>query len=101
MKTFLLTVTLALVAQPCFGMFCDGGVVSEGDTQMDVLKRCGDPHYVTSPEYRYVGTRGHHVDVRRTTVVDWIYNFGPRRFIYTVTFEGGRVVRIEAGDYGW
>jgi len=34
-------------------------------------------------------------------VVDWIYNFGPRQFIYTVTFEGRRVVRIESGDYGW
>ncbi len=101
MKTLLLTITLALTAQPCFGMFCDQGVVSEGDTQMDVLKRCGDPDYVTSPDYRYSGTRGREVNVRRTTVVDWIYNFGPRQFIYTVTFEGGRVVRIEPGDYGW
>ena len=41
MKTLLLTVALALVAQPCLGMFCDQGVVSEGDTQMEVLKRCG------------------------------------------------------------
>jgi len=101
MKTFLFTVTLALVAQPCFGMFCDYGVVSKGDTQMEVLKRCGNPDHVTSPEYRYSGTRGHRVNVKGTTVVDWIYNFGPRQFIYTVTFEGGRVVEIEAGDYGW
>ena len=101
MKTFLFTVSLALAAQPCFGMFCDNGVVAEGYTQVEVLKRCGDPDYVTGPEYRYIGIRGRHVDVRRTTVVDWIYNFGPRQFIYTVTFEGGRVVRIESGDYGW
>jgi hypothetical protein len=101
MKTFLFTVSLTLVAQPCLGMFCDNGVVAEGDTQMEVLKRCGDPDYVTNPDYRYVGSRGSHVNVKRTTVVDWIYNFGPMRFIYTVTFEGGRVVRIEAGDYGW
>jgi len=100
MKTLLLTVALALVGQPCFGMFCDDSLISKGDTQMEVLKRCGDPDYVTSPDYRYSGTTGHHVNVRRTTVVDWIYNFGPRRFIYTVTFEGGRVVQIESGDYG-
>ena len=68
---------------------------------MEVLKRPGEPDYVTSPEYRYVGIGGHLVDVMRTTVVDWIYNFGPRQFIYTVTFEGGRVVGIESGDYGW
>jgi len=82
-------------------MFCDQWVVSEGDTQVEVLKRCGEPDYVTSPDCRYVGTRGRHIDVWRTTVVDWIYNFGPRQFIYTLTFEGGRVVRIESGDYGW
>ena len=101
MKTLLTAAALALVAQPCFGMFCDDGVISKGDTQMEVLKRCGQPDYVTTPEYRYVGTRGRHVNVRKTTVVDWIYNFGPRQFIYTVTFEGGRVVEIESGDYGW
>ena len=101
MKRLLFTVALVLVAQPCFGMFCGQGVVSEGDTQVEVLKRCGEPDYVTSPDYRYSGTRGHHVNVKRTTVVDWIYNFGPMRFVYTVTFEGGHVVGIEAGDYGW
>ena len=101
MKTFLIATVLALGAQPCFGMLCDDGVVSKGDTQMEVLKRCGNPDYVTSPDYRYSGSRGRHVNVKRTTVVDWIYNFGPRQFIYTVTFEGGRVVRIESGDYGW
>ena len=51
MKRLLFTVALALIAQPCFGMFCDQGVVSEGDTQMDVLKRCGDPDYVASKKY--------------------------------------------------
>ncbi len=101
MKKLLLTVALALAGTPCLAMFCDNGVISEGDTQIEVLKRCGDPDYVTSPEYRYEGTGGRHTDVRRTTVIDWIYNFGPRRFLYTVTFEGGRVVQIEPGDYGW
>ena len=101
MKTLLLTVALLLACTPCFSMFCDEGVISKGDTQVEVLKRCGEPDYVTTPEYRYSGTRGRHVEARRTTVVDWIYNFGPRRFIYTVHFEGGRVVLIEPGDYGW
>ena len=101
MKTLLFTAALVLIAQPCFGMFCDDGIVAEGYTQVEVLKRCGEPDFVTTPEYRYIGTAGRHVHVRMTTVVDWIYNFGPRQFIYTVTFEGGRVVRIESGDYGW
>ena len=101
MKTLLLTVALALAGQPCLGMFCDDGIISKGDTQVEVLKRCGDPDYVAVPDCRCSRTGGHHLNVRRATVVDWIYNFGPRRFIYTVTFEGGRVIRIESGDYGW
>ena len=39
--------------------------------------------------------------VRQSTVVQWIYNFGPRRFIRTITFVGGRVSDIEEGDYGY
>ena len=101
MKPLLLTLALTLAGAPCFAMFCDNGVVAEGDTQIEVLKRCGEPDYVTSPEYRYEGRKGRYAEVRRTTEIDWIYNFGPRRFIYTVTFVGGRVVEIESGDYGW
>jgi hypothetical protein len=101
MKTLLLTAALTLAAAPCSAMFCNNGVICEGDTQMMVLKRCGDFDYITNPEYRYEGTGSRNIDVKRTTTIHWVYNFGPRRFIYTVTFEGGRVVRIEPADYGW
>jgi hypothetical protein len=30
----------------------------------------------------------------------WTYDFGPQRFIRTLTFEEGRLIRIEAGDKG-
>ncbi len=100
MKRLLFTAALALVAQPCSGMFCDQWVVSEGDTQVEVLKRCGEPDYVTGPEYRYVGTRDRHVDFRRTTGADWIYNFGPRQFVYTVTFEGAVWSGLSRGTMG-
>ena len=86
MKTLLLTATLAALGAPCFAMFCDEGIVSEGDTQIEVLKRCGEPDYVATPEVRYSGISGRRFEGRRTPVMDWIYNFGPRRFIYTVTF---------------
>lgn len=36
-----------------------------------------------------------------TQVETWIYNFGPRRFMRRVTFEDGRVVRIETLGRGF
>ena len=36
-----------------------------------------------------------------TQVETWVYNFGPRRFMRRVTFEDGRVVRIETLGRGF
>ena len=98
MKQFLLTIVLVLLALPCYAFFCDGGVVAEGDTQIDVLKRCGPPTFRTAPDKVYIDRGGY---VRQTTVIQWIYNPGPRRFIRTITFVGGYVSDIDEGDYGY
>ena len=80
MKTLLLSIALPLAAQPCFGMFREDGMISKGDTQTDVLKRCDHRDYLTSSGFRHVETRGHHVDARRTTVV-------------TISARGGSSIR--------
>jgi hypothetical protein len=33
-------------------------------------------------------------------VEEWTYDFGPQRFIQFLTFEDGRLVRVQSGDYG-
>lgn len=98
MKTLLVTLALLWIALPCRAFFCDGGVVAEGDAQVEVLKRCGPPDFVTEPDRVYTRRGG---AVRQSTVIQWIYNPGPRQFIRTLTFEGGRVTEIELGDYGY
>ena len=98
MKPLLMAIVLALIALPCQAFFCDGGVVAEGDSQIDVLKRCGAPTFRAGPDKVYVDRGGY---VRQTTVIQWIYNPGPRRFIRTITFMGGYVSDIEEGDYGY
>jgi hypothetical protein len=82
MSASLVTIVLGLLATPCNAIICDGGIVSEGNTQVDVLRRCGD-------------------SVSQTTVIHWIYNLGPGKFIRTITFTGDRVTDIEEGDYGY
>jgi hypothetical protein len=98
MKPHLMAIAFVLVALPCHAFFCDGGVVAEGDSQIEVLKRCGLPSFQTEPDRVYTGGVGY---IRQTTIVQWIYNPGPRRFIRTITFVGGRVSDIEEGDYGY
>ena len=91
MKSLLVAIIFVLLALPCHAFFCDGGVVAEGDTQVDVLKRCGPPTFRTNPDKVYIDQGGY---VRQTTVTQWIYNPGPRRFIRTITFVGGYVSDI-------
>lgn len=77
-------------------MRCDGGIVSVGDSKLDLFGKCGPPVLQeTEP-------------IAPTSAVDlsmllerWTYNFGPERFLQIVTLQGGKVVAIERGSYGY
>jgi len=86
---------------------CDRGIVSTGDSKLDLLAKCGEPalmearleersHFRTSPDGRSGSSRSVTVTVER-----WTYNFGPQRFLQFVTLETGRVVSVERGGYGY
>jgi len=98
MKSFLMSILLLSIALPGHAFFCDGGVVTQGNTQIEVLKRCGPPTFRTVPDKIYINRGGYVIE---TTMTQWIYNPGPRQFIRTITFVGGRVTDIEEGDYGY
>ena len=66
---------------------CEGGTVSVGDRAYTVKEACGLPEKIT------VSGGG--------AVEKWVYNFGPTKFIYYVTFVNGRLERIQAGEYGF
>jgi Protein of unknown function (DUF2845) len=86
---------------------CDRGIVSTGDSKLDLLAKCGEPalmearleersHYLVSPDGRSGGGLSVIVKVER-----WTYNFGPQRFLQFVTLETGRVRSVERGSYGY
>lgn len=96
------------------GMRCGTKLVSDGDTLYDVLSRCGEPKFrLHRVELRTVrswvstpctaaGTQCGRM-VERTVEVqidEWTYDFGPTQFIRYVTFEDGRLLRVESGAYG-
>jgi hypothetical protein len=85
---------------------CSGGLVSTGDSKLDLLGKCGRPTIQDGRlDERTVslvakdGTATH----RRTmaTVETWSYDFGPNGFTYVVTLDAGKIVRIERGGYGY
>jgi hypothetical protein len=90
-------------AQP---LQCPGGIVNVGDTEESVLAACGPPTSVQQ------------WDQARTEAIDypdggyaeplvvypekeWIYNYGPTRFISIVRFQGQRVSDILQNTFGY
>ena len=95
---------------------CGNDLIHVGDTAFDVLNQCRKPDYqrssfeevyIKDPETTILEERdGRYVTrpklVRKLVEVEeWIYNFGPHRFIHYLTFEDGELIKIEFGDYGY
>jgi hypothetical protein len=97
-------------------MRCGNQLASTGDSTYKVRSLCGEPDEAQQRvEFRTVRQR-----VRRPCVVDdkktvcdeivertvevvideWTYDFGRNRFVRYLTFEQGRLVRIDTGSYG-
>ena len=64
---------------------CDQESIMAGETSFQVQTACGKPDSIL--------TKGSAREV-------WIYNFGPTKFVYYLTFINGRLDRIQVGDYG-
>lgn len=93
---------------------CDNQLVHEGDSQYEVKSVCGQPddmqrrtetrrvqRAVQRPCAHGSGTCVVVVDdYVEITVDEWVYDFGPRRFLQYLTFEGGQLVAVRSGSYG-
>ena len=96
------------------GIRCGTRLVQEGDSQLEVKSLCGPPddvqqrtearrvqRAVQRPCARGGGTCAVVVDDFVEVVIDeWVYDFGPRRFLQFLTFEGGRLIDVRSGPYG-
>jgi len=86
---------------------CDGGLVSVGDSKLDLLGKCGPPALREAQgEERSrirVDASGQAATGRSTavTVERWTYDFGPRQFVQHVTLEAGTITAVAHGGYGY
>ena len=61
---------------------CPKGIVSYGNSEYEVLEKCGKPTLKT--EMGMV----------------WVYDRGPSYFVYYIKFDSGSVLRISSGSRG-
>ena len=97
------------------GLRCDGRIASRGDTSYEVRQICGEPDDVQRsvvartvsrivrapcPDNPRAVCRAREEIIVEVVVERWTYDFGKRRLIHYVTFEDGRLVRVETGGRG-
>ena len=113
----LLVVIVGILSmQDAHALRCGNKIVRDGMHEAEVLAICGEPTL-----RRDIGTtvRGGGIryrqpyDQRRyryrlperflseVVITEYIYNFGPRRLMRRLVFEGGELVEIESMGYGY
>lgn len=80
----------------------DGHTLRVGDTKIAVIRKCGPPAHSDFRQDEELVVVDRQRAVRTTIRIDeWTYNFGSHRFLLHLTFENGRLSRIETGGYGF
>jgi hypothetical protein len=75
----------------------NGRIVDVGMIDAEVVARCGEPKSRTSQDVpvRAQGAAGGAFVVTTTRVERWTYDRGPGQFDAVLTFEDGKLVRID------
>lgn len=111
----LLAVTFAT---PAHAFRCGNKLVIKNMYEQQVRRACGEPTTVRHLGYAVRGVDlsarrrlSHGFSLRRypglghftqeVVVTEYVYNFGPRKFMRRLVFEGGVLVSIEAIGYGY
>jgi hypothetical protein len=86
------------------GMSCERGVVSVGDSRLDLLGKCGAPTMRESRPRQvteWVGDRVQGFSRTVTVVVEtWTYDLGPGALVRQARLEAGRLTGVTTGGYG-
>ena len=113
---FTLALLFLLTAAPAEAFRCGSRIVKEDMHEAQVRRACGDPTTV-----RHIGRTLRNVNVpiernhggwttrhfpgygftQEVIVTEYVYNFGPRKLMRRLVFEGGVLVSIESLGYGY
>jgi hypothetical protein len=111
------TTAIALLCSgPAYAFRCGNRIVAENMHEAEVRRACGAPTTM-----RHIGRALRNVDVpigyrnggwtierfpgynltQEVIITEYIYNFGPRKLMRRLVFEGGILVSIEELGYGY
>lgn len=116
--TGLVVLLTLLLATPAQAFRCGNRLVIENMLESQVRNACGDPasarhlgftlRSIEPARRRGLSGRAYGLRyggpahyVQEVAVTELIYNFGPRKFMRRLVFEGGQLVSIEAIGYGY
>lgn len=88
-KYFLI---LLFIIMPVHALRCGNALIKLGDTPRTVRTYCGKPAHV----HRIIRDNKY----GKSEKVQWAYDFGPREFIYILTFKHGKLIKIVTKGYG-
>jgi len=115
--SFLLFTVALLVAEPAAAFRCGSKLVVDGMHEAQVIAACGEPttrrhlgytfrsfsfdahHY--GPGWNRSYFPGHATLSEQVAITEFVYNFGPRKFMRRLLFEGGVLVSVETIGRGY
>lgn len=112
----LLFVATLLATGTAHALRCNGKLVLEGMLDVEVIEHCGEPTAVRERGFvvraytpfemlRLPDAEGVRFGpgnfYQHLLVTEYIYNFGPRRLMRRLRFEGGELTDIETLGYGY
>jgi len=117
-RSFGLFVAVLLLAAPAHAFRCGNKLIKEDMHEQQVRVACGEPatrrylgmavRNVQFPARRAINGRlsgernGHYgYYTQEVVITEYVYNFGPRKFMRRLLFEGGVLVSIEKIGYGY
>lgn len=114
--TAVVAAVLLLLSESANALRCGNRVVQKGMVESEVIRLCGEP--VSTTHLGYVLRSGFRIRRGLSTihvpsdrygygyyeeliVIEMLFNFGPRKLMRRIRFEGGRIANIETAGYGY
>ena len=112
----LLCCGFVLASDPAHALRCDGKLVLEGMLETEVLAHCGEPASVRDlgfvvrsfhplaerqPQGGVLFRFGSGSYFHEVQIIEYVYNFGPRKLMRRLRFEGGILTDVDTLGYGY
>ncbi len=113
-----IAIAALLAAETAEAFRCKNKIIRDGMHEQQVIALCGEPttrrhlgyatrgvNYGWRQVYPGGYTRRHYPGgatlIEEVVITEYVYNFGPRRFMRRLVFEGGVLTTIESIGYGY